>query len=176
MFADSPTPCHSQTLLWAPPRSIPFTQILTRSLALRQCGFCFSTGRELLRAFVAHKRLTPAGAAGVLCRTWITRLCCHSVLLPSLQISVAVSFAVAGASRASVLFSWWTTRGCWTSLLASTMWPRPQQAWLSEHTPFVGSETSLLHPSDLLRCCYLISMQNNVVAQSCWALPPSPFQ
>lgn len=118
---------------------------------------------------------TPAGAAGVLCRTWIIIRCCHTALLPFVQMSVAVSFGAGAASKVGVLFSLWTTRGSSTSLWASPMWPRPQQAWLCEHTPFVEFKTSLLR-SPLICSCIVLSFPCKTTPSLRSALPSSPFQ
>lgn len=70
--------------------------------SVRQRGFCFSPGRELLRSFCGPS--VASSSRG--CRSSLQELNNKTVLpqrlLPSLHVSVAVSFAVVGAS---VLFS-----------------------------------------------------------------------
>lgn len=125
--------------------------------SVHQYNFCSSRIRRppwFCAPWVASC-LTPAGAAGVLCRTWIIMLCRHTVPLPFLPKSLAVSFAVVGASKVGVLFSLRTTIGSSVSLLPSSIWPLPQQAWLSEHTPFAELKTSLLR-SPLICSAFVI--------------------
>lgn len=117
------------TLLWVSFRCILFTQFLGSwfqspgsVLQYQILGewFWFCAPCQTCQFHRVPQR-TPAGAAGVLCGTWITILCYHAVPLPFVCICGCVFFCACSQCTPLCL---------WTIIVSHlSMWPRPQQVW-----------------------------------------------